>query len=91
MRVGIMGVTMSHRRVAMRMAVRLAGLHSRRMVMLVVAVVHMPVGMFERHMGMLMTMCFGEVQPKSDSHEEPRADEGRGREISARAGSSEML
>ena len=68
-------------RVSVRVAMRLPGRIARRMFMLVVDVMHVPVLMLERLMQMLVVVRLGEVQIDADPHEQRRADEGKGRRL----------
>lgn len=78
MQVRIMSVTVSHRRMAMPMAVRLTRGGAGRMIMLMMAVMNMAMLMLERLVGMLMAVRFGEVQPESDGHEHSGDDKRHG-------------
>lgn len=78
MQVGIMGVPVDHRRMAMPMAVRLTRRDARRVIMLVMCVVDMAMLVFERFVGMFVAVRFGQVQPKSNRHQDARDDERHG-------------
>lgn len=49
----------------MRMTVRLLSIPPLRMFMLMVLIVNMAMAMFQRFMGMLMSMLFSQMQPHS--------------------------
>ena len=61
--VGIMGVPVDHRRVPVRMAVRLARRDPRWMVMLMMTVMHMAMIVLHRLMRMLVSVRFGQMKP----------------------------
>jgi len=63
MKVGIMGVTVGERLVAVPMAVRFARRVVRPMRVLMVLVMRMPVFMLDRLVAMLMLVAFGQMQP----------------------------
>src|SRR5262245_34169733 len=60
--VGVMGMAMNHGRVHMPMDVRLARRVSRFMGVAMMLVVHMPMLMLHRRMGVLVLMPFGDVK-----------------------------
>jgi hypothetical protein len=63
--------------VPVRVAMRLAGRIARRMLVLVVGVMHVPVLMLDRLMQVLVFMRLGQVQIDTDAHEQRRSDEGK--------------
>ena len=63
MKVGIMGVTVGERLVAVPMAVRFARRVVRPMRVLMVLVMRMPVFMLDRLVAMLMLVALGQMQP----------------------------
>ena len=69
MEIGIVWMPVYERPVAMPMRMWLAGRIGRSMLVLVMDVVRMPVLMFERFMHVLMLVFFGNMQPKSETHE----------------------
>ena len=56
-------VLMQHRLVSMPVIVRFPCLHSRLMLVLVVLIVQMGMGMFNRVMSVLMFMAFRQMKP----------------------------
>jgi len=67
--------------VPVRVAVRHHGRIARLMFMLMVDVMHVPVLMLERLMQVLMVVSLCQVQIDADSHQQRRADEGKGRRL----------
>ena len=63
MKVGIMGVTVGERLVAVPMAVRFARRVVRPMRVLMVLVMRMPVFMLDRLVAMLTLVALGQMQP----------------------------
>jgi len=78
MQVGIMGVAVDQRRMAMPVTVRFGRECAGRMIMMVVCVVDMAMLVFERFVAMFVAVRFGQVQPESDRHEYSSHDERRG-------------
>ena len=76
--VGIMGVSVDHRPMTVRMAVRLAWRDAGRMLMLMMSVMDVPMVMLEWFVRMLMAVRFGQMQPEPDRHQDPGDDERRG-------------
>ena len=64
-----------------RVAVRLPGRIAWRMLVLVVGVMHVAVLMLKRLMQVLVFMHLCQVQIDTDTHEQRRPDEGKGRRL----------
>ncbi len=66
--VGVMRMFMRHRRMLMKMAVRLPAVPLEIVLMLVMQVMDVAVGMFHRLMRVLMGVVLGQVQPDTQAH-----------------------
>ena len=72
MKVGVVGMTVHEKRMAMPMHMRLAGGIGRSVFVLVVCVVAMPVFVLQRFVDMLVRVAFSHVQPDTDAHQDAR-------------------
>src|SRR6516165_11744343 len=79
MEVRIVRVLVQHPRVPVPVAMRLTRRRVRRVLMLVMDVVHVAMFMLERFMQMLVVVRLGEVQINSNAHQQRRADESEAR------------
>ncbi len=75
--VGEMRVLVPQHTVFMPVFMRLSGLRFSAMRMLVVLVMDMRVGMFERVMPVLVLMMLGQVQPDAPAHQPGRQPESQ--------------
>lgn len=71
--VGIMSMSMHHRRMAVPVTMWFVGVDAGRMFMLVMRVMNVPVIMLKRLVGMIMNMGFGQVQPETEGHQNASA------------------
>ena len=76
MQVGIVRMLVQHPRVPVPVAMRLARRRVRRVLMLVMDVIHVPMFMLEWLMQMLVVVCLGEMQADANAHQQRRADAG---------------
>ncbi len=72
-----MAVSVGEPLMRMRMDVGLARLYPRRMLMLVVFIVHMPMVVRERLVRMLMLVPFCKMEPHSKGHQHACAEQGK--------------
>ena len=81
MQVGIVRMLVQKPRVRVPVAMRLTRRPVRRMLMLVMDVMHVAMFMLKRLMQMLMVVRLGEVQIDANPHQHRRADQSKGRPL----------
>ena len=77
MQVGIMRVLVHHRRVTMRVGVRLAGRVAGAMRVPVMFIVDMPVLVLHGGVGVLVLVALGEMQIEPDPHQRRRCEQAK--------------
>src|SRR6516165_4479468 len=87
MEVRIVRVLVQHPRVPVPVVMRLTSRRVRRVLMLVMDVVHVAMFMLERFMQMLAVLRLGEVQIDANAHQQRRAHESEARYL-ANSGSA---
>ena len=81
MQVGIVRMLVQKPRVSVPVAMRLARRRVRRMLMLVMDVMHVAMFMLKRLMQMFMVVRLGEVQIDADAHQQRCADQSKSRRL----------